>query len=845
MKSFNLTNFDRLNLEIVIGGVTYSDEYFTLQGLQSYSRGSNNSTSAEVDIEGTLEDFVRLKNANTVLVNIITGTGTEPFLTLFAKHPMSYDGKFITVQLDTTPQAKYISHTTVDGHALPYSFGKPYVKPVLVSEKVVGVVTESMYALSIANLNTIFEAYLSSHVAQSEASVFGLGKDNLQNLSSVLDFYAIIQDFQKQVPDKAALLEDLYSMASWRGDSGHNAGLPPPLSLYSVIQSYAYSPNRAIDSQHGVSDSGVYRNILTGDVGNLLSLQHYYLNLCNALLEVPTVLKIDLGDFVGETTLKIQGLDVTGDYLDGVFTITSRSARPVTWSFQPHSDNHSIVVDADLSDEDLIGKYVKIQTVSSYPFGLTHSFVGSVEVLGQVGNVLELASIPYENKSRGSGSGGQYYHTQTTASGLMRQGVILNISDTLEGSRFEGDPALVSGNYHWADVTRIDAPAYYKEVDDGEGNIEHEMVYYVEYSSKTGSVTSGTTALGDSTAIDTYATGFNGEGFTWGVTVGDQIELDSDYKDIYVVDYRPNIAVLEVKAKVGDYYVVVPAHLYNVVSEYEYAGLTVTAINVPKDLSLRDLSNDIVVQVDTGEYTVGEILTPLCTALDKTYSEVGTFTSAPNFTVYGVTNILDVIVDVTEQSNGAYVFGTGSIIAKHLEAEPATINQVLDVDSMAGFKLLTTDAVNIVSDTTFSWESLRYLDEQITVVLADPPESLQHNTKKEVTIFDDAAQSLIFAKWFVHRQGRDWLRVTVTGFMVSLHLEYLDVVEVAIEGASAKGEVQTVSYDSDTGAVVIEVLLETEDQSLWTVGTDLVVDGYVPNIGYENPTLPPNILRAH
>ena len=848
MKPFNLGNYDRLNLECVIAGKTYSDEDFELGSLSS-----SDKSSATITLQGRLEDFELFKNASTVLLNIITASNTIPYMELFVKHPISFNGTAITATLDTAPRAKNVSYTSLDGHALPYAFGKPHVKAPQVSTRVVGVVTESQYALSYNNVNSIFEAYLAALPALGQVSLFGLDVTDIDGLQSVQTFFKIIRDLQQLVPSKAGILENFYPMVAWRGtnnsyrgrdDEGRfvyykNAGLPPPISMYSLLQ---YNSN---DDVHATAEaayglnliSGIsmtYHNSQTGENNrSLSSIQSYYRGLVNQLLAVPDTIKIDLPDTADgtEVTLKIQGLQVTGVYTSGTLTVSSMAPEVVNWTFGAAAGHHKVTV-YGLNGRDVTNKYIKIQVQSDRYASKQYTFVGSVKVLSQEGDVIELDTLPFQ-----SFMGNTTYDTATQTysfgrdyfSQMIRQGYIFNVSDTLEGSSFSGIQQVYEGNYDWNNTTLVEVPAFYVEAKDGPNDVEdvNEIIHYKEYSTTVGSTsgsslqTTGGTYTGDTylTHKAAYAWDFESADFNWSLKAGDTIELDTSYKDVYIADMRPNMIVLGLKAKVGELYVDVPSDLYTVIPEHPIDAILTTAVRLEADLATKALSNDIVIQVDSTQYSVDEILSPLAGVLGKTYNNVVPFpaTILPNFAVYGYTDVLDIFKQVTEQSKGAYVLSVDAIKTKYL-ASVQPVDWVFGLNNMESFNLATADALDLINNTKFTWPSLSFTDKEAIIKLTNQPETLEPNTTKEVTIFEDGVQARDFGRWWVHRQGRDWLEVEIIGFPTELHLDALDVIAFQVEGYDIKGEVLDVTYNHESGEVTLNVVL---GDTLWTIGADI------------------------
>ena len=841
MKLFNIPNYAQLNMELVIAGVTYVEDDFEADaGLSS------------VRLKGDINLFNALRTATTIAVKV----ATYEFETLYVKHPVSFDGTHIDLGLDSEPASKDVAYTTTDGIALPYAFGKPHVKAPKVSVKTVGVITESQYSLSIQNIASIFDAYQAAVPALAQASLFGLDIDRATELQAVQTLYKTISDLQDLIPSKADILENFYAMVGWRGSvtsSYHgtdpagdfvyfkNAGLPPPISMYSILQlNEGADVDDNTNAEFGTnirSNTKMYRNYMSGGIGNLEQIQAYYLALANELLHIPDVLKIELPAVgAGEVTLKIQGLIVTGNY-DGAgsLTVTSRAPEAVSWGFTASAGYRKISV-PDAATRDLTGKYVKIQAPSALYSGVQYTFTGVVKVISQDGDVLELDMLPFENFASNTNFNAAqevYSHGTTNFCGLLRWGTIIAISDTVAGAQYDGQPVMYAGYYDWPDSTLVEVPAYYIEVTSKEP--VNELVYYKDYNVVFGGtahafVYTASSFGGDPTEASkaAYMYNFMSADFNWNVEIGSEVEIDVDYKDIFVADTRPNMPILGVKAKVGSVYSDVDSSLYLVIPEYEIDGQLVTAVKLNFDLKERRLSNDIVVQVDSSQYTVPEILTPLATLLGVGYSDSGNFDAEPNFAVYGFTPASEIIAQVVEQAKGGLFYSFDTLKVKNLAVEPVAVDHTFDLDNMESYTLDTSDYLDILHNTLFSWESL-FPNSEVIVTLNEPPETLAKNSKKSVTIFDDSLQAVDFARWHVHRFGRDWMSVTIDGFVTALHLEAYDTLQLQIKGLDVRGEIQSVEYDHAGAAVKLVALLETTAESLWSIGLDVtnpVVDNF-------------------
>ena len=843
MKLFNIPNYAQLNMELVIAGVTYVEDDFEADaGLSS------------VRLKGDINLFNALRTATTIAVKV----ATYEFETLYVKHPVSFDGTHIDLGLDSEPASKDVAYTTTDGVALPYAFGKPHVKAPKVSVKTVGVITESQYSLSIQNIASIFDAYQSAVPALAQASLFGLDIDRATELQAIQTFYRTISNLQDLVPSKADTLEQFYAMVGWRGKvhSSHhgtdsegryvyfkNAGLPPPISMYTMLQ---FDANDDVDDatntefDTSISDSSKsYYNHMSGSQARYSQLQSYYLSLVNELMQIPDVLKIELPNAAaGEVTLKIQGLIITGNY-DGVgsLTVTSRAPEAVEWNFVADAGFRKVSAPS-AATRDLTGKYVKIQVPSAVYSGSQVLFTGVVKVISQDGAVLELDMLPFENFASNTNFNASqkiYAHGTTNFCGLLRWGTIIAISDTVAGAQYDGQPFIYAGNYTWPDATLVEVPAYYIEAryvafsvfsPSGPEDL-NAVVYYKDYKVSVEKyynafVVTASSFGGDPTESSkaAYTYNFMAAEFNWNVEIGSEIEVDVDYKDIFVADTRPNMPILGVKAKVGSVYSDVDSSLYSVIPEYAIDGQLVTAVKLNFDLKERRLSNDIVVQVDSSQYTVPAILAPLAAKLGVGYSDSGDFTASPNFAVYGFTPVSEVIEQVVEQAKGGMFYSFDTLKVKNLAVEPAAVDHTFDLDNIDAYTLDTSDYLDILHNTLFSWEGL-LPNNEVIVTLNEPPETLAKNSKKSVTIFDDSVQAVDFARWHVHRFGRDWMSVTIDGFVTALHLEAYDTFQLQLKGLNVRGEIQSVEYDHEGAAVKLVALLETTAESLWSVGLDV------------------------
>jgi len=944
MKPFNLTNLDKFNLQCVVAGVTYEQDDFELNNLTTTFNGSSSVTIAEVTVTGRMEDYDRIQAANTCEINIVTSTGIEPLVVMFVKHPVAYNGREITVQLDVAPAAKYVSATTINGLAIPYSFGTPYVKSSQVESRSTGVITESQYGLSLNSVLALFDLYMEAqpaiaaacrggHVVASSSSAdhYSLVSQP-QSLVGVARLRAEVDRLKELAPSKEALLDELFAIVFWQGigeQSFHvdhsfitngyrlhldNLGLPPAISAYSLLDNTANS--EVLDfiievSQAQFSNAGNqaavdagYRNAaaqmlfknnnhpgtsygINLNGASLSQLNAYYLWLCNQLMSTPSTIKVDLGVApIANASFDVGGLTVSGSYANGVLSNVTKGPELVNWSFSPSGTTNKVVV-SGLNGRSIVGKYLMVncnidhfptyeeptytyeggQPVQDAPSGVFTPFkkprhIGGMKVLAQDGNVITLSTLPVQISNESNhldyldpgdpyGSVDDYFNFPYPhpAFELIRTGTISAISSTLEGATYQGEHSVAVNADTWAiDQNKTVMPMYFAsyeaEPDAGEKATPSYAIGYIQGGITSSGIYNGigkrfldkeeedVEELQQRFSIfgspDTneqkniaYIETFEEAEYVWTLTVGDVIDTGDVGTITHIVDFRINIPILEVKAKVGEAYVVVPTAFYTVINNHEVEGYHVTAIQTTQSLSDAGYSNDLFIQVDTGQATVGSMLSPLATTLGKTYNEVVAFpvSIVPAYTVYGATSILEVLDIITEQSRGAYVFSVSELQTKYLNTAPVGAPYAFDESNIESFEFITSDSLDLLNNTVFTVKGVLAFKNKFSVTLENPPEALVSNSTKEIDIFGDMDSALEFAKWQVHREGRNWLRVSLEGFITELHLDALDYVSVSIEGVPYVGEIEGVTFDNTSGVVSFDVILGA---TLWEVGTDLV-----------------------
>lgn len=877
MKPFLIPNFGLLDLELIIGDVTYTNEQFTLDGIGSTS--GSTAITADLKIEGTITDFERLKNANKVVVNLVTDTETLPYLVMYAKHPITYDGKIVTVDLDTTPAATYVSFTSASGLKVPYSFGKPRVRlPQVVAEVSSAVLTKSYYSMSRYSVLGLIDLYTDALPGLLAVRRYGIG--DLSTLKSAQRFLAEIDRLKVLAPDKIQDLDELATLLDWEGSQSRtdseilgvnqgslwhvadNVGFPPPISAYMLIDTVGReyeSPTERIHTQ----DIYAYRNVKTGARATLFKLVNDYFAVCNRLMQPPATMYVDLGDApIADVTLAIGGLDVKGMYADGELTVISAAPKALDLTFSEAVGTSSTIIAAGAASYNLEGMYLKVQVTPAYYSYTTAPVVvgntttyqhasppdltGVVKVLSQVGDNLTVSTLPYtaEGVTKYNADDIEVPLVKIVQNGAERSGTVLAYSTTVEGANYENTDQLVLGTVDtWTLQTAIAASYNTVTATGSSSDTDHsyeDSGSYSPYSIPVGKylVDKDVDYIQLRNDVDSplevtdrgyrvILNAYQNTEYTWALDIGAEVAIGGVDDTYYIVDARPNILVTAVTAKIGEAYSLVEPAMYEVIPDYLFNRQTVTAIRVKGSLILRGLSDTLVATVDTTEYTVSDQVTGLATVLGLMADVVTAFpdTTRPNFVRYGSTLAAEIIADIAEQARGAVVITSHAVRIKYLNSTPAEAPYVLDANNCSDFELYTTDTLDLVHDTQFSWDNFRSIDNKAVVRLEDQVDTLNQKSEVKVTIFEDRASSIEFAKWHVHREGRDWTRVRVTGFVTELHLEVLDHVSFDVEGTTAIGEITGTSYDHDTGEVKFEVILCTAGVSLWVVGLDVFEGG--------------------
>ena len=560
----------------------------------------------------------------------------------------------------------------------------------------------------------------------------------------------------------------------------------------------------------------------------------------------------------------ITGADISGRDLVGKYVLVTSSIKYFRTQLEPFSFYYNNV------------PYKSDWTPAQHVAVGAPPNRGALRVIAQSGNTLTLAGLPLQAVNEVVDT---EYNTPDDAYwefplshlqlGLVRTGVITAVSSTLEGCLYQGDPSLALGAYDWragdqggewdggvvvgdSDSFGLTDPddmismptgfsggwrkSYERGYITGLASVGLDQGYFsfagYKYvaSKNTASFSKSlrTKRRGspetETQKIIAHAFSYEEAEYVWELKAGEKVTVVGSVDSFYVVDSRPNVTVLGVRAQVDEAYLDVPSNRYTVIPAHPYEGQYVTAIRTYGDLGLVGLSNTLIVQVDTGQATVGSMLAPLAAALDKSYVEVVAFptNAVPAYTAFGPTNILDIVDLITDQSRGAYLLSTSELKAKFQAAAPVGVPYALSVSNIEKFSLHTSDSLDLLSHTVFSWENFRQVDNSATVVLRNPPPALVHNSTVRIDIYQDKTLSLQLAKWIVHRDGRSWLEVELVGFHTELHLEALDAISLELEGVTYLGEIISTQFSSDNLEVKIVAKLETDGHKLWAVSEDVI-----------------------
>ena len=563
-------------------------------------------------------------------------------------------------------------------------------------------------------------------------------------------------------------------------------------------------------------------------------------------------------------SVDVAGADITGRDLVGKYVLVTSNIKYFRTQLEPFSFYYNNV------------PYKADWTPAEHLAVGAPGNKGALRVIAQDGNTLILAGLPLQAVNEVVDT---EYNTPEDAYwefplshlqlGLVRTGTITAVSSTLEGCLYQGNPLLALGAYDWRagdqegewdggvivgdtetfgltdpdDMIEMPtgfAGGWRKSYERGYINplasigLQQGYFYYAGYkyvaSSNTASFSKSlrTNRRGspetDTQKLIAHAFSYEEAEYVWELKAGEKVTVVGSVDSFYIVDSRPNITVLGVRAQVDEAYLDVPSSRYVVIPAFEYEGQLVTAIRTYGDLGLVGLSNTLIVQVDTEQATVGSMLAPLAAVLGKSYVEAVAFPidAVPAYTAFGPTNVLDIVDLITDQSRGAYILSTAELKAKFQAAAPVGVPYALGIHNIESFSLHTSDSLDLLSHTIFSWENFRGVDNSATVVLRDPPPALVHNSTVQIDIYQDTALSLQLAKWIVHRDGRSWLEVELVGFHTELHLEALDAISLELEGVTYLGEIISTQFASDSLEVQVVARLETDGHTLWDVSGDVL-----------------------
>ena len=944
MKNIALNNFDRVNMLVTIGGKVFTNDFFELTGITAFSRGSNSSTTGVLKVLGDIELFSAINNSATAIVQLDTDAGVIDYLTLYVKRPVVYDGEYITVELDTLPRKRYLGYTTPWGVKLPYSFGDPWVHLANVSQRLTGVALETQQCLTFQDINQILNAYVETINSLTACSIFGTSKDIGQELHSVGNFYNLITQYTVQVPFQASVLDNFLDLLYWRGSSSgylggdadggsvyySNVGFLPPINLHSVLNStadtntidYYYANDYFEQSINSPGGMHLYTHVITNETLDLYTLQSRILDWADQLTTLPSTLKVDFGRYSGPMILSVNGLIVEGNYNNYSLTITSRGTELTNASINAASDNHSVIVSGSLSGRLLIGKFLHIVSNAPPTSYRAFSFNYVAQVIAQNGDVITLNVLPFVDYAQYTNSENfvaPYSGGITSTCGLLREGDVLGIADSLEALFFGQTEQLIQTLATWNSTQMFEAPFYTLTKVNSDMAAEAQTLYGEVYSTYQ-EILSGlqndvataraelnsspsdyslqqalvdaekalfdglTTAWSDAQqqveatlsapvildsvlvqailtdipnansfsvnliyedgttnipgSRETYVGTFPAAPYTWNVKTGDVLEIYDVFTDVYVADARSGVTISAVYSRVGDDYVLIPPAYYTVDQAYYYHGEIVTAVIFPLPLTSHiaiNWSDDILAVVDTGVYNSSNMIGTLASYLGCSTSYTNTWIeSYPNFTIYGYTDILEILTEIVEQSLGSWMLDNTTVKLTYLATKPSNVVATLNADNIGDFKIRSTDVMSLYNNTTFTWPWLSKTGGKAFVNLAVPEESLVSYSSKDITVFQDQAQALNFARFWIHRMSRDWLYMDVDGFVDSAKLEPNDPVAINIEGFQHWGEVQTCTYDHLTGTTSLTILISYDTAntgvSLWDSGNDVVIS--FPSIAF-------------
>lgn len=616
--------------------------------------------------------------------------------------------------------------------------------------------------------------------------------------------------------------------------------------IYEPVSWYGRYPEKFLGME--------YKNIRTGETKTLQQLLDAYTDIVDTLLEAPTQMRVDL-PYVAEGTenaVIINGQRFSGVYSGGYLTNMSIASVPVKIKLSEHGAYNYQMADSHW----LEGWYVKVTAKLPYRpaeparDGAVYyaGLVGVVytedcpqeitwvsRVVKQRGNIITLEIVPYYACVDGT----------TNVQTLLRDATITNISLSLTKDMLEDKPLAIVET-----LPVFIGQIYHTGHASATTNTDYRRPYYVKMglASQQSNYDGMWRKYYQDKAVDHSVRWYcerldeNILNANIGVKTGDRIEYDCSYKEVYIVDSRPNITVTGVVCKKGNSITAVPTSYFTIDYEYNYLDITCTAVIFYTPLEARNeewVSNDLYVAVDTGVYAPVDMLSSLATEIDKTISapnvaaKVANFT--PNFAVYGQTDIMKVISDLSEQCKLGYYISGNTLKVVYLDEEPVPVH-TLSLDNIEKYVINTTDVLDILNRARYKWNSL--LDYgSITQYTLNGVDTLATDLDYNNYIFDSEEDSDAFSKWHFNNVSRNWLHLRATGFMDSVKLEPYDAVTVELHGHSILSVVEGVEYDHEDGGVTVSVLIPIDmTGSLakpWFSPTDFIVEKPNTFYGYD------------
>lgn len=900
MKPLKLKNFEELDMLLVIGPKIYGKHLYTLSGTTTFSVGGRNSSNVSVTIKGDVYDFdnaIHTQKLEQVLVVKEDGTTKHATLcTYYIKTPSTFNGVEFTLELDTLPKDHYVGITSPYNEQLPISWGLADVVPVNVSKQFIGTLLQTVSVVPLEEINSIFDSYLKLVRVLKDASYINSSPTTLSELEAYSEYINTIRGFQDKYPEHFDTLEPFYSLPDFIGITEtalikesvvgtiSNLGLRPPISLFSCIYSDTQD-DLILDykTQLGTNIQDPYEMLYENKVRDvtmsLSSIQSEILTAINSMRTLPNALSIDLGTYVGDVSLKINGLVVDGNYKDRVLTDVTYGFEAVNVLFTASSEQYAIILDdKDFAKRGLVNKFLLIdfETWQCY-----------CRVTKQIGVKLYLDSTPLKLVCNATTPIASYKIGDVYLT-LLQKGTIKGISDSFESfmpiSEFVRSPmpsltVNSDGSYtcQGMAVDLLETPAFFIKTDTDvlEEVYWSEKIltfpsevksYYVSYYDTSGNIIDYESDEFDELSQVSYKQ-YDGFTFThnhtfyWRAEYGSDVELNDIFSNIYIVDVEPNKYIRSVSCKVGADYVIVPSDWYEVIPNFEYVKSEMTAIKISIPFSSRAAySDDILVQTgdpelkgnyglsyDTLYLTIVNIANRLGLTVkylgDVTKSRLATFKTS--YAVYGFNSAIDVIHQLLEEARCGYYISNNYVVIKELDI-PATPDDLLDahlidLNNIDSFQLSTSDANQLYYNILFSWNSYfnKVLQFFATVTRAD--DSLIYTNQKEIKTLRVEDVSLKYAKFFLHRYGRNWYKLIVSGFIDSLKLDPYDKVKVILENLNTVlGEVQACTYNHETSVVTLEIILslavygttDVNPISLWEPAGDIDISYPTRALGY-------------